>query len=446
MKREIEERENRSPNLADVLQRYGGAKHDIIFRRENDSISYSLTAVGQNTVLKTPVYTDALSRSDYFFTNLPIEYLFHDDVINPRSIGQNITKLIDEFYVGNPQLHIALAWAEIEDGVKTKIKIFDGQHKAAAQILLGTKNLPVRVFINPNRDRLTLTNFNAGTNLRQVAFDKSVQRHLGNTIYVERVERYQKEHGLSADNFEFSEKSLVGYFKGESREMKRYILDSIRDNIIHNQENKLKDYIDFGGRAREKPISYSSVEKTFYSFFIFQDVLETNLSHRFEEDKNPRQLEIRQIIKLMNLIAETILIDKFDFEIGTNQIESKIAKGERLPLEHLRAYRMTKEEILWNWLRFTKQIISQYFITNGISPNEEKLFQTEFPEPLWRNLTIFLRNLANLPLWVNYEFANTIFGGKQNYSFWQETFNTGKTSSGVPVLAEPINLIKLIQE
>lgn len=367
-------------------------------------------------------------------------------MINPRSIGQNITKLIDEFYKGNPQLHVALGWVQIEDGVKTKIKVFDGQHKAAAQILLGTKNLPVRIFINPNRDKLTLTNFNAGTTLRQVAFDKSVQRHLGNTIYVERVERYQKEHRLPDDSFEFSEKALVGYFKGESREMKRYILDSIRDNIIHSPENKLKDYVDFGGRAKEKPISYSSVEKTFYSFFIFQDVLETNLSHRFEEGKNPRQLEISQIVRLMNLIAETILIGKFDFDIGTNQIESRIAKGERLPPEHLRAYRMTKEELLWNWLRFAKQIISQYFITNGISPNEEKLFQTEFPESLWRNLIIFLRNLADLPLWVNYELANTVFGGKQNYSFWQEIFSTGKTASGLQVLAEPINLIKLIQE
>jgi hypothetical protein len=83
------------------------------------------------------------------------------------------------------------------------------------------------------------------------------------------VERYKKELELTEDDFNFSERDLVKFFKGESREMKRYILDAVRDSITHNPDNKLKDYIDFGGRGKERPLSYSSVEKTFYSFFIF---------------------------------------------------------------------------------------------------------------------------------------------------------------------------------
>jgi len=43
-----------------------------------------------------------------------------------------------------------------------KIKTFDGQHKAVAQFLLGAKKLLVRVFLEPNIDRLTETNTNAG--------------------------------------------------------------------------------------------------------------------------------------------------------------------------------------------------------------------------------------------------------------------------------------------
>ena len=31
-----------------------------------------------------------------------------------------------------------------------KLKLFDGQHKAAAQILLGVRELPVRVFVEPD--------------------------------------------------------------------------------------------------------------------------------------------------------------------------------------------------------------------------------------------------------------------------------------------------------
>ena len=98
---------------------------------------------------------------------------------------------------------------------------------------------------------LLTTNTNAGTILRQVAFDKSVQRHLGGALYIDRIERYQRDNNLGNDDYTFSEKDLVKNFKDESREMKRYILDAVRDGITHDTKNSLKDYIDFGGRNKE---------------------------------------------------------------------------------------------------------------------------------------------------------------------------------------------------
>jgi hypothetical protein len=154
--------------------------------------------------------------------------------------------------------------------------------------LLDVKELPVRIFVNPDLDVLLTTNTNAGTTLRQIAFDKSVQRHLGSALYLDRVDRYQKEHNLGDNVFTFSERDLVRHFKGESREMKRYILDAVRDSITHHPENQLKDYVDFGGRGKEKPLSYSTIEKTFYSFFIYQDLLERPLDYRMEERESQR--------------------------------------------------------------------------------------------------------------------------------------------------------------
>lgn len=439
------EKEDRSPNLNDLLELHNGSKFGLNFVKEGETIKFSLSALGKNEVIQVPVYRDKLSNLDYFFANLPIEYLYHDEIINPRSIGNNISKLIQEFYGGNPQLHISLAWVDISQDTNSKIRIFDGQHKAAAQILLGVREIPVRIFINPDRDKLILTNFKAGTVLRQIAFDKSVQRHLGNTLYKDRVERYQKELGLGEDNFDFSEKTLIGYFKGESREMKRYILDAIRDGITHNPDNLLTEYIDFGGRGKEKPLSYSTIEKTFYSFFIYLDALDIPISHRLEDGKNPRELEKSQIMELMNIIAEEIFIGKFNLEIGTYQIENKIQKGERLPMEHVKAYRMSKEEIMYNWLKYIEQIVYNYFSFQGKPIIREKLFQYEFSPQLWENIRNFVRNLSNLPLWVNNEISSTVFGGKQNYGYWHDIFTTGNSSQGVKVLMEPINLVEMIK-
>lgn len=439
-------RENRGPNLNDIFMAYGGSQHQIRFARQNGKIRYSLPETNNNQILEAALYRDDLSQFEYFFAKLPIAYLYHDDKINPRSIGQNVTKLVQEFYLKRPQLHISLAWIDLANDDKAAVKIFDGQHKACAQVLLGVRELPVRVFVNPDIDILLTTNTNAGTKLKQVAFDLSVQRHLGSSLYRDRIERYQREHELSDTDYTFSESDLVNHFRGESREIKRYILDAVRDTITHHPDNRLRDYIDFGGRGKERPLSYSTVEKTFYSFFIFQDMLNTPLDFRLEDGENPRELEKQQILELMNRIADEIFIGKYDLEIGTDRIENKIQKGDILPLDHVRAFRMSKEEVIYNWLRYILQIIKNYFIMQGRPIQEKKVFQYKFPEPLWDKIDVFLRNFSNLPVWVNNELSYTVFGGKQNYEYWQTIFETGRSPQGVQVLAEPIDLMNLIKE
>ena len=227
--------------------------------------------------------------------------------------------------------------------------------------------------------------------------------------------------------------------------MRRYILDAVRDSITHNANNKLKDYIDFAGKGKERPLSYSSVEKTFYSFFIYPDALETPLNYKADENLNPRELESGQILQLINLIADKIYIGKFDPAIGTSRIENQIQKGEDIAEPHLIAYRLSKEEILYTWLKLVHQIVHNYFIMTGSPIQQDKLFQYRFPEPLWDNIENFLVNLAKMPLWVNRDLSLSVFGGKQNYKYWQTIFESGTTPQGQRVLPAGVNLIKMIQ-
>ncbi|MDV6348850.1 HNH endonuclease signature motif containing protein [Nitrosomonas sp. Is35] len=436
--------ENRSPNLGDLLQNASGGNYKLDFKLSENIITYSMGELGDNSLHSLPVYQDELSGFRFFFANIPIQYLAHDDHINPRTIGPNISKLVEEFYKKRPQLHVPLAWMNSESG-KSAIHVFDGQHKAAAQIMLGARALPVRVFIDPDHDTLITTNTNAGTTLKQVAFDKSVQRHLGSSLYQDRIQRFLKETGRPEDDLSFSERDLVNHFKGQSKEIKRYILDAVRNGVTSDSGNRLRDYIDLGGRGKESPLSYSTIEKTFYSFFIYQEVLDTPINFRAEEGENPRIVECKQILHLMNLIAELIYIDKFDPEVGTDKIESKLQKGETFAHDHLRAYRMSKEEIVYNWLQLVGQVARTYFITLGRPDPMGRLFQIPFPDQVWENIRKFLENLMAMPLWVNTDLSDTVFGGKQNNGFWKTVFETGRTPQGMTVLAQPLNLIEMIR-
>ena len=327
--------------LQDVLNQYGGSKYSFKYQKENNRLKYSFSEIGDNSIYEVPIYKDNLSGEESCFIEVPLSYIFHDEKINPRGINNGIDKLIKEFYKTNPQLHLSLARIA-EDG---KIKIFDGQHKGVAQIMLGTNKLVIRLFLNPNIQRLTETNRNAGSTLKQVAFDKSIIRQLNDTLYREKIEQYRMQKGLDDDDLSFSEQNLVDFFRGESANIRKYIISNLKQSIVEDPKNKLKEYINKGGRENELPISASSFDRTFLTLFINpKNILTTNMDYQEDEGTNPRFLERTQIVHLLNIIAEELYINKYNPEVGTWRIEDKIIKGqdEGVSDSHLIAYRMSK--------------------------------------------------------------------------------------------------------
>ena len=81
----------------------------------------------------------------------------------------------------------------------------------------------------------------------------------------------------------------------------------------------------------------------------------------------------------------------------------------------------------------------------GIPYDENKLFQKKFPPQVWNNVTTFIQNLKNLPIWSTRE-TSSHFVGKQSIDHWKAIFETGKSPSGQQVLPESINYIDMIKE
>ncbi len=432
------------PSLKHVLQHFNGSKFLFKYKIVGNEIVYSFDDIGDCNIYKSTIFIDQLSNEKTVFINIPIEYLFHDEIINPRGINSSISLLVKEFYKRNPQLHLSLA--RIDDN---KIKIFDGQHKAVSQLILGVRSLVVRVFISPDVDRLIETNTTAGSKLKQIAFDKAIVRQLHDTLYAERIRQYQKDNLLDEECFTFSEQNLVDYFKGEKLNIRGYIINSQKNGITRNSGNKLQSYINFEGRGSELPLSYSTFEKTILSTFVnSKKILITPINYKMEEGLNPRVLEKEQIIQLCNIIAEELLIDKYNLEIGTHRVENNIALGKDTNISdmHLIACRLFKEEIIHNWIMYIELLINSYFAITGAMFDRENLFQQKFPEQLWENIRTFIINLRELPVWKDRGMSSTIFGGKNNYDFWKHVFETGSTPAGVRVLAKPLNVTEMIKK
>ncbi|MCL2350624.1 MAG: hypothetical protein FWC67_03990, partial [Defluviitaleaceae bacterium] len=120
-----------------------------------------------------------------------------------------------------------------------------------------------------------------------------------------------------------------------------------------------------------------------------------------------------------------------------------ILKKESLPLDHIRACRMCKEEIVYTWLELIRDVIRNHWAWSGDIVDQKSLLQTEFSDILRIHLRNAIINIGNLPFWKNTE--TSIFDGRRNTAHWRTVFATGKTADGVLVLAEGVNLRKIIE-
>jgi hypothetical protein len=280
-----------------------------------------------------------------------------------------------------------------------------------------------------------------------MAFDMAVKRHLGSTLYRERIAEYRKDKHLLESDESFSEQDLVSYYKGSRREMQKYILDSVRNAITQDPDNRMMDFVEIAGEGVERPLSYSAVEKTFFSIFLYLKPLVTPLNFLDEQGKNPRQLEHTQMVRLMNILAEELVVGRWDPEqAAAGKLEYRVKQGEPVSERHLCSHRMSREEIVHATLTYVSLIIRNFYAYTGDLLEDEKLLQTPHPDALWERIRNFLRNLRGLPCWVDKNLSGAIFGAKQNRDFWLSVFKTGAALGGSPiVLTTPIDLQKMIK-
>jgi hypothetical protein len=147
----------------------------------------------------------------------------------------------------------------------------------------------------------------------------------------------------------------------------------------------------------------------------------------------------------MSLFAGIFFVGHWDPEKGGRRIENRVQGGEAIPPGHLRAWRIAREEVLANVMRWIRLVIANYFAFTGKVIDEERQLHTRLPDELWDRLRNFLESLSQLPCWVDHGLSTTVFGSKQNLDYWAEVFKTGKAPSKIQVLAAPLDLNEMIR-
>lgn len=391
----------------DVLERFGGSKDEVGIDINNGVARLRFLRNGNINENNYPIVVDQNDVNfKSFFAMFPIEYLFHDDDLNPREII-DVSKLITEFWRKNPQLHVALGRLHMDNETKKgRVLLFDGQHKTAAQLYLGNKEILARVFVNPDKEKLKETNRRAHKELRQIEFFKSVLDELGEDIFSMHFKGY-----LENPSTQFkSERGYIDWVDAERRDEEKGNLVHFLKANIKNCSKPKNEFFDFveqvNPRAKTWPISYDSVEKTFFKFFIDQSPCEIEIKQDDDgEDRYPRWVERDNSVRLMNLFVDKVLKGKYSKDLGIHKLEDRMKRGETIPDDHLRAYRLFRPRVFEVWCEFLKEAIADMLIIRRKITNDMKkknrVLWAKIDDEDWKDIEKMVDRLIIHKIWLD---------------------------------------------
>ena len=241
---------------------------------------------------------------EFFYAVIPVKYINNDNELQPRPL--EFKRLWDIYR--HLLIHSQLA-PSVCRLAESKIYLFDGQHKAAAQIWAGRMEIECKVYINPNIKMLKETNLIAHDKLRQMPFFTSILINKWASIFNEEWKDYMEKPGGK------SEAGFVSFLSagGKKRQDAICMIESnIYDSILEDKSCKIKKYVEESRTAGKKPLTVSRLKQSFFKKFITSPPLVIDI----EESDRLRELERKNNIRLLNMLVFYSLENKSNSSSG----------------------------------------------------------------------------------------------------------------------------------
>ena len=241
----------------------------------------------------------------YFYATLPIDLIDSDDE-QEDSIGLQPRYLIFDKVFGlfrHFQQHPVLQ-PSLGRIVNDRIRLFDGQHKAAALLWNGRKDLECKVYVDHDVRLLNQTNISAHEKFAQTRFFSSIMVLKLGLQFKGDFESYRDlEDGQPKSEAGFMEYLRMNdnLTRGEANKRFRSYLHNA---ILESEGNTLAYFVSSGNRrTKEKPLTIDMISKSIFGCFLNQTPVSDNLA----TDAYKRDVEIQNIVKMLNMFVELAL-------------------------------------------------------------------------------------------------------------------------------------------
>jgi hypothetical protein len=224
-----------NPSFDDVLQKYGLTPKNvkIVIKNQIPTLHFDSGAI-----TGSQIGTDLASGIEYFYCEVPTDYIHNDSQVQPRMIQhKHVRKIMRS--VGKGPLHEPSNCRAIhQSGDIYKLLQFDGQHKATAQIAMGKNTVQMKIYLGltvPVANALVIT---IQKTVKKKALSQSDTMAKLNDVMGEALDNYKVPAGS-----ERTEKGFIeSYPKHEQTTMKNRLFDNLIGIVARSDTNLMYEY------------------------------------------------------------------------------------------------------------------------------------------------------------------------------------------------------------
>lgn len=295
----------------------------------------------------------------------------------------------------NTQLQPSICRIDRNDGLN--IFVFDGQHKTAARIWAGFDKIEAKIYIEPDKHKLMRTNLIAHDKLKQLRFYSSILAEKMGQLYGVNWQRYietpspRSERGFC---------NFIKYIENKSDEKAEKQIEAfLMISILKDDNNEFSKFVAPENKTgKQYAISWDSMKKYYFRFFLAKPPLQVEIDSKDDF----RNHEIKNNIRLLNILANEILIDKWN-PSEANELHKKAERIFR-PGAIMVWFPMLRD-VIYNKLDIYTPEQANYLLFRNISDEKwtvlEKYINRMFSHKIWMerdtNIDVVLGNKKMKP-------------------------------------------------
>ena len=334
------------------------------------------------------LFYDKILGVHYFYGSLPIKWLENDDQegLQPRVIDYKRLISLRGHLKDHPQLAPSIARL-----IGSKMKLFDGQHKLAAQILNNVTDVDIKAYISPIDsvkakklfDDLMVTNLDAHSKHKQIPFYTSTLLDRLSVKYKEFLEEFTQNKPVESH----SELNFINYLVTEKQENRAGAKTMLRSTIITTAKelSALEPFTAKASKDPSYPLTIDLLQNTIFPNSLYLEPSQAN----FKSNGDFRDSELENFKELASLLVEYGQLANWTQNI----------RGKTLTNIELKARRIWHKGSVLTWAPYLKSIlfISLNLITND--DREKLLYRATMDDNQKERLKGCFQRLFNHPLW-----------------------------------------------